>query len=80
MIYNVTVTYEATMVVIAEDADHAFEVAYENAKSGIEDSGEGPSVHVTGEITAEKHLRDGWDVECVPYGGDGNTRIGDYLK
>jgi hypothetical protein len=21
-----------------------------------------------------------WDDECIPYGGDGNTRTGDYLK
>ena len=22
----------------------------------------------------------GWDDMCIPYGGDGNTRTGDYLK
>ena len=22
----------------------------------------------------------GWDDECIPYGGDGNTRTGEYLK
>lgn len=23
---------------------------------------------------------DSWDDECIPYGGDGNTRTGEYLK
>jgi len=30
-------------------------------------------------VTSEKHLRDGWDVECVPYGGAGNARLRDLL-
>ncbi len=34
-----------------------------------------PSLHVTGDVTQERHLRDGWDGQCIPYGGDGNTKI-----
>lgn len=35
-------------------------------------------VDVVREITKGK-LPDGWDEKCIPFGGDGNTRIGDFL-
>ena len=28
----------------------------------------------------QKVKADGWDDLCIPYGGDGNTTTGDYLK
>ena len=76
-IYNVRVTFETTMVVIAGDEDEAYAVAVENAKRALDDEGTFPDADVRGEVTSEKHLRDGWDENCVPYGGDGNTRLRD---
>ena len=28
----------------------------------------------------EHHKPRNWDDDCIPYGGDGNTRSGEYLK
>lgn len=78
-IYNVLVTFETTMVVIADDEDEAYVVAVENARQAIDDADERPTANVRGEVTHERHLRDGWDAQCVPYGGDGNTRLCQYL-
>lgn len=78
-IYNVQVTFETTMVVVADDEDDARAVARTNALSAIEDADECPGVDVRGEVTREQHLRDGWDGDCVPYGGDRNTRLRDLL-
>lgn len=78
-LYNVTVTLETKIVVVAEDEDHAWQVARDEAREAIDNDRPDPDVSVRGEVTSEKHLRDGWDGECVPYGGDGNTRIGALL-
>lgn len=78
-IFNVTVTMETTLVVIAEDENHAWEVARENARRDFDDADEAPQIHVTGEVKSAEHLRDGWNGDCVPYGGDGNTRLRDLL-
>jgi len=78
-IYNVRVTYETTLVVIAGDEDEAHAVAIDNAMQALKDEGTYPDADVRGEVTSEKHLRDGWDVECVPYGGAGNARLRDLL-
>lgn len=74
-LYNVTVTLETKIVVVADDEDHAWQVARNEAREAIDNDRPDPDVHVRGEITSEKHLRDGWDGQCVPYGGDRNTRI-----
>ena len=70
---------ETTMVVVADDDDHAYEVAQENYKEAFSDSGESPSIAVEGEVSNVSQLRDGWDSRCVPYGGDGNARLGELL-
>ena len=74
-LYNVELTLKCTMVVQAEDCDDARDVAYANWKEAIDDADARPMLHVTGDVTQERHLRDGWDGQCLPYGGDGNTRI-----
>ena len=78
-IYNVRVKFETTMVVIADDEDHAYQVAKEEARQAIDDERPDPDVNVRGEVTSSRHLRDGWDENCVPYGGGGNTRLCDLL-
>lgn len=79
-IYNVQVVFRTTMVVDAEDEADAEYVASRNARNDLYNNGVEPSVSVRGEITRVTQLRDGWDGECVPYGGNGNTRLCDLLK
>lgn len=78
-LYNVELTINCTMVVQAEDAGDAHDIAYDNWKDGLSDADPSPQLQVTGEVTHEKHLRDGWDGMCLPYGGDGKTRISSLL-
>lgn len=78
-IYNVEVTMETTMVVVADDEDHARQVAAENARDAFDCDRPEPDVRVRGEVTSEKHLRNGWDGDCLPYGGDGETRLRDLV-
>ena len=74
-LYNVDVALKCTMVVQAEDEDHAQDVACDNYREALDDCDARPSLHVTGDVTQERHLRDGWDGQCIPYGGEGNTKI-----
>lgn len=74
-LYNVKVTIETTMVVVADDEDHAHQVAEENIREAIDYEMPTPYISVTGDVTSARHLRDGWTEQCVPYGGDGNTQI-----
>lgn len=67
-----------TAVVMAEDADHAWEVADSERRDIFNDTGN-VDIYVGSEVTSERNLRDGWDLQCIPYGGDGNTRIGELI-
>lgn len=78
-IFNVIATMTTAMVVVADDEDHAWQVAQEHAQRAFEDANEPVQTHVTGEANRLQHLRSGWDGDCVPYGGDGNTRLRDLL-
>lgn len=55
--------------------------AHRNASSRLYDIiGDcGPEIDVAGEIKGLDRLPDGWDPMCLPYGGDGNTRLKDLL-
>ena len=78
-LFNVLITKETTLVVLAEDKDHAWEVAQTNVERSFTDSDCVADVFVSGEVRGSKDLRDGWNGDCVPYGGDGNTRIASLL-
>jgi hypothetical protein len=78
-IFNVKVILETTIVVFADNEDHAYDVAYETAIEVIDTERPDPCVCVTGEVMSVHHLRDAWDEDCIPYGGDGNTRLRDIL-
>lgn len=78
-LYNVNVAIKFTMVVQADDESHAFDVAEDNFKAGMADAEPNTVIAVTGRVIRAEDLRDGWDAECLPYGGDGNTRIGELL-
>ena len=71
-LYTVTVSYE--YVVVADDLTDAFSAGLEYAKEALGDM----SIHdVDCDVVAGVHAY-GWDDECIPYGGDGNTRTGAY--
>ncbi len=77
-LYNVEVKISMTLVVQAEDENHAREVAEDHWKDSLSDNTPEPRTQVTGEVTHTRNLRDGWCVDCVPYGG--KSRIRDVLN
>lgn len=79
MLFNVDVTFTTTMVVEAVSEDEARRVARAEALQAVRDANEAPSINVTGEVSSLRQLRNGWDGVCVPYGGDGNTRLSELL-
>lgn len=71
-IFAVKIT--TTAMVVAENEEEAAEIAVEEEHSIFTDGTcdhEPPEV-VASEAELAKH---GWDGECIPYGGDGNTRL-----
>lgn len=74
-LYNVEVS--TMMVVVAKDEDEAYSVALSNARQSMIDAD--PDVNVIGLVESRSQLRDSWDEECIPYGGNGNDPIYKYL-
>lgn len=73
-----SVEYTMHVVVIADDHTDAYQVArdaWREARSDAE-----PDICVDREVESEDDLPDEWDDGCIPYGGDGNTRLAEYLK
>ena len=71
---------ETTMVVVADDENHAFDVARSRARDAFSDACEPYQVCVIGEVKDVAQLRDGWDGDCLPYGGDRKTRLSELLS
>jgi hypothetical protein len=69
--YVVEMTVRA--VVMAEDEAHAHVVANRQFRDIAGD--EEPDVSVEKEVRTQADLPHGWDLGCLPYGGDGNTRL-----
>lgn len=72
------VEFTVRAVVQADDSTHAFQVAMENSSDIFRDDPQ-DDFDVGRKILEASHLPSGWNVECVPYGGDGNTRIREIL-
>jgi len=68
-------------VVMATDSTHAMQVAEETARESLGDVSHTDYDYGFGrEIKDEKQLSSiGWDGDCLPYGGDGRTRLKDIL-
>lgn len=72
------VTLEVTAVVMAEDADHAYDVARLERCDICSDVD--MSIFVGSEITSEAELSaHDWHGDELPYGGDGRSRLRDIL-
>lgn len=64
-------------VVMAEDEDDAYRTGADLFREIARD--EAPDVDVLREVLDVRHLPTGWDLMCLPYGGDGNTRLKDLV-
>lgn len=67
------VEFTVRAVVMADDQNDAYDVA-ESKWSEIR-SDNLPIIDVEGEVTNAARLPRGWDLGCIPYGGDGYTRL-----
>lgn len=70
---------EFTMVAViqANDSDTASQIARDEWRDISRD--DDPGVLVVDEIASLHDLPEGWDGMCLPYGGDGDTRLKDVL-
>jgi hypothetical protein len=75
------VTVEFDYVIVAEDdGDSCWEVAEEEVREAFSDLDQRQlSFHVMPFKMEDRNVT-GWDEDCIPYGGDGNTRTGEYLR
>lgn len=65
-------------VVMAEDGPSAYQVANSYKREIFGDDAD-PRIEVDGVVAEGGDLLYGWDGECIPYGGDGNTRLKELL-
>lgn len=73
-LYTIKITYD--YVVVAEDEKSAYHTGLNSAREALLDL----DIHDCDiDVTEGVHAY-GWYDDCIPYGGDGNTRTGDYLK
>lgn len=75
-LYRVELTVVA--VIEADDEIDAITAAEDDKREIFGDAND-PEISVCGEVTKLADLTDGWDGDCIPYGGDGNTRIRELL-
>lgn len=71
-LYTAKITFD--FVVVAEDKVSAFDVALANMREALSDL---DRHDVDVDIDSGSHAYK-WDDECIPYGGDGNTRTAEY--
>lgn len=75
--YAVVVSFN--MIVMAMDDADAYQRAQENARDAWGDTYD-PKFEVCENMKTEADLkRYKWDGQCIPYGGDGETRLSDIL-
>jgi hypothetical protein len=73
------VTLSTTAIVEAADEDEALEVARDEQRDICGDHD--LDRNLIGEVTSIADvLSHGWDERCIPYGGDGNTTLGEILS
>lgn len=74
--YETTITI--TAVVQADNATDAYLVTRDQMREIFRDI-DHPDITVGNRIGSVKDLPKEWDGMCLPYGGDGNTRLKDLL-
>lgn len=80
-LYSVVIDIPLRVVIEAEDDDHAWEIARDDINEILrcEDLRRLAQICVLKEVKSIKDLPPIWDDRCIPYGGDGNTRIAEIL-
>ena len=80
-LYSVVINIPLHAVIEAEDDDHAWEIARDDINEVLQDVGlrQLAQICVLKEVKSTKDLPPDWDDCCIPYGGDGNTRIAEIL-
>lgn len=68
------VQVSSIVVIQADDESEAYEAARDLKRDIFGDCWE-PDVEVRRPIESLADLRHGWDGECIPYNGDGATRL-----
>lgn len=71
------VEFTVRAVVMGDDESDAWSAAHVDWRDIARD--EVPEVDVLNVILEERHLPTGWDLQCIPYGGDGNTRLSEIV-
>lgn len=71
------VSYSFTAVVVAENELEAHKVARKHAMEAADDTCGDLDVTVEKEIQSASDFENGWDGECIPYGGPTDARIAD---
>lgn len=74
-VFHAKVTIDLHMLVVADDPSGAYFVAKESVSRALENDDGDVDVYVRGEVTSTDALPQGWDNECIPYGGDGDTTL-----
>ncbi|WP_157778782.1 hypothetical protein [Massilia violaceinigra] len=67
------IEYTVRTVVMGESESEAYSAALDEWREVAGDST--PDVDVSDEVHSAKDLPSGWDLQCIPYGGDGTTRL-----
>ena len=73
-----TVTLEVTTVIQAETAHKAIEQAEVLREEIVRN--DNPEIFVDGQVRTRANLPDGWNGSELPWGGDGETPIGEMLE
>lgn len=76
-LYEVEITVRA--VIVAENMGDAIHVSYDEARDIVRND-DLDDCNVVYEIKSADRLPSGWDAGCIPFGGDGETRIEEYLR
>lgn len=74
-LHKVTVSFDMVVVSADNDTDELEWKARKLIKDAVSDTS---LSEYRLEISDYKDDVEGWDDECLPYGGDGTTRIGEY--
>jgi hypothetical protein len=74
---TVTCKFDYVIVVPEDEIDDPYSYAYDEARDAFNDlSPQDMQIHC---VPYERYPAQGWDGDCIPYGGDGNTRTKEYL-
>lgn len=71
------VSYSFVAVVVAENELEAHKVARQYAMDAADDTSGYLDITVEKEIQIPSDFEQGWDGDCIPYGGPANARIGE---